>query len=218
MLDAVGTLVVILGVVGVIGFGNIRQAGIDEEANMSLSTLQALWARPAWILHLILLETITSLILWLANIGYEIIEEKRSFETSRVSRDEEDTDVEMVLRRGGGTKSHSGILARTIHLLSPLLSSQQKLRAWLKNSIERWSMSRADQSMMKLDGLLWGCSAGLLAGQTLIFAKSYVKLVSNGLDHHQGEPKDLAHPLSILILILLILTGVLQVWCLNRGS
>jgi hypothetical protein len=71
--------------------------------------------------------------------------------------------------------------------------------------------------MMKLDGLLWGCSAGLLAGQTLIFAKSYVKLVSNGLDHHQGEPKDLAHPLSILILILLILTGVLQVWCLNRG-
>jgi len=216
-LDAVGTLVVILGVVGVIGFGNIRQAGIDEEANMSLSTLQALWARPAWIIHLILLETITSLVLWLANIGYEIIEEKRTFETSRVSRDEEDTDVEMVLRRGGGRKSRSGILARTIHFLSPLLSSQQNLRAWLKNSIERWSMSRADESMMKLDGLLWGCSAGLLAGQTLIFAKSYVKLVSNGLDHHHGEPKDLAHPLSILILILLILTGVLQVWCLNRG-
>ncbi|PLW23342.1 hypothetical protein PCANC_20185 [Puccinia coronata f. sp. avenae] len=213
-LDALGTLVVILGVVGVIGFGNIRQAGIDEEANMSLSTLKALWARPAWIIHLIALEIITSLVLWLANIGYEIIEEKRTFETSRISRDEEDTDVEMVLRRGGGRKSQSGLLART---LLPILSLQQKFRTWLKNSIERWSSSRADQSMMKLDGLLWGCSAGLLAGQTLIFAKSYVKLVSNGLDHHQGEPKDLAHPLSILILILLILTGVLQVWCLNRG-
>ncbi|KNF06893.1 hypothetical protein PSTG_00209 [Puccinia striiformis f. sp. tritici PST-78] len=217
ILDAIGTLVVILGVVGVIGFGNIRQAGIDEEANMSLSTLEALWARPAWIAHLILLETITSLVLWLANIGYEVIEEKRKFEASRVSRDEEDTDVEMVLRRGGGRMSRSGFTARTMEFISPIISLQQRLRSWLKASIERWSMSRSDQSMMKLDGLLWGCSAGLLAGQTLIFAKSYVKLVSNGLDHQHGEPKDLAHPLSILILILLVLTGVLQVWCLNRG-
>ncbi|WAR52022.1 hypothetical protein PtB15_1B461 [Puccinia triticina] len=216
-LDAVGTLVVILGVVGVIGFGNIRQAGIDEEANMSLSTLEALWARPAWIAHLVLLETITSLVLWLANIGYEVIEEKRTFEASRVSREEEDTDVEMVLRRGGGRRSRSGFLARTTGFLAPALSVQQRLRGGLKGAIEKWSLSRADQSMMKLDGLLWGCSAGLLAGQTLIFAKSYVKLVSNGLDHQRGEPKDLAHPLSILILILLILTGVLQVWCLNRG-
>ncbi|EFP74617.1 uncharacterized protein PGTG_00573 [Puccinia graminis f. sp. tritici CRL 75-36-700-3] len=216
-LDAVGTLVVILGVVGVIGFGNIRQAGIDEEANMSLSTLEALWARPAWIAHLVLLEMITAMVLWLANIGYEVIEEKHKFEASRVLRDEEDTDVEMVLRRGGGRKSRSGFMERTFSFLSPLLSLQQRLRTWLKVSIERWSMSRSDQSMMKLDGLLWGCSAGLLAGQTLIFAKSYVKLVSNGLDHQRGEPKDLAHPLSILILILLVLTGVLQVWCLNRG-
>jgi hypothetical protein len=216
-LDAVGTLVVILGVVGVIGFGNIRQAGIDEEANMSLSTLEALWARPAWIAHLILLEIITAVVLWLANIGYEVIEEKHKFEASRVLRDEEDTDVEMVLRRGGGRKTRSGFLERTFSFLRPLFSLQQRLRTWLKVSIERWSMSRSDQSLMKLDGLLWGCSAGLLAGQTLIFAKSYVKLVSNGLDHQRGEPEDLAHPLSILILILLVLTGVLQVWCLNRG-
>ncbi|KNZ60075.1 hypothetical protein VP01_1613g2 [Puccinia sorghi] len=176
MLDAVGTLVVILGVVGVIGFGNIRQAGIDEEANMSLSTLQALWARPAWILHLILLETITSLILWLANIGYEIIEEKRSFETSRVSRDEEDTDVEMVLRRGGGRKSHSGILARTIHLLSPLLSSQQKLRAWLKNSIERWSMTRVSWQA-KHSSLQRATSNWSLMDSTIIKANQRISLI-----------------------------------------
>lgn len=218
ILDAAGTLVVILGVVGVIGFGNIRQAGIDEEANMSLSTLETLWARPPWIFHLIALELITCLILWLASIGYEVIEEKKMFEVSPTHREDGDVDVEMVLRRGGGRTISRNGLCHLFKFLSPILNFRRKIRIWIKLSIESWSVSRSDQAMMKLDGLLWGCSAGLLAGQTLIFAKSYVKLVSNGLDHQgRGELKDLGHPLSILILILLVLTGVSQVWCLNRG-
>ncbi|WAR63640.1 hypothetical protein PtB15_17B240 [Puccinia triticina] len=63
-------------------------------------------------------------------------------------------------------------------LLAPLLSLQQKLQVGLKGAIESWSLSRANQSMMKIDGLVWGCSTCLVASQTPIFAKSYVKLVS----------------------------------------
>ena len=49
-LDLVGTLIVVLGVVGVVGFGNIRRdGGIDQDANMSLSTLKTLWGRGAWL-------------------------------------------------------------------------------------------------------------------------------------------------------------------------
>ncbi|MBW0493956.1 hypothetical protein O181_033671 [Austropuccinia psidii MF-1] len=223
ILDTIGTLIVIIGVVGVIGFGNIRQAGIDQEANMSLSILKELWARPPWIIYLISLELITIIVLWLAIIAYEVIEEKMAVEVNRTDNeaDDEQTDLENILRRGGGRRTstlnrQSSIITKTLALI---ISYRNKLRNWLKSLIERWSISKPDQSLLKLDGLLWGSSAGLLAGQTLIFAKSFVKLVTDRYSdrHLNSKSNHLTHPLSVFILILLIITGVLQVWCLNRG-
>ncbi|WAR63334.1 hypothetical protein PtB15_18B417 [Puccinia triticina] len=130
-----------------------------------LYNLEALWARPAWIAHLVLLEKITSLVIWLTNISYDVIEEKGTFEVSWVLQ-AEDTDVQMVLRWDGRGSALPSLL-------------QQKLQVGLKAAIESWSLiSRANQSMMKIDGLVWGCSTYLVASQTPIFAKSYVKLVS----------------------------------------
>ncbi|KAH9811772.1 hypothetical protein DFH28DRAFT_900058 [Melampsora americana] len=219
--DVLGTAIVILGVVGVIGFGNIRQAGIDQEANMSLSTLQALWARPQWLLYLGLLEFTTLLTVWLASIAFELVQDKRDTESSgRGAVDDDEVDVERVLRRGGG-RSAAGSkspLSSIAHFFGPIIVQKDSLRNSLKQTIERWSMTRPDDTLLKLDGLLWGTAAGLLAGQTLVFAKSYVKLITNGFSHDgSGEPEDLAHPLSILICILLVVTSIFQVWCLNRG-
>lgn len=218
--DVLGTAIVILGVVGVIGFGNIRQAGIDQEANMSLSTLQALWARPPWLLYLGLLEFTTLFTVWLASIAFELVQEKRDTESSSRGVDDDEVDVERVLRRGGGrsaagTQSHLSSITR---FFGPMIVQKDSLRNSLKQIIERWSMTRPDDTLFKLDGLLWGTAAGLLAGQTLVFAKSYVKLITNGFSHDgSGQPEDLAHPLSILICILLVVTSIFQVWCLNRG-
>ncbi|CAH7669922.1 expressed protein, partial [Phakopsora pachyrhizi] len=231
-LDALGTLVIIIGVIGVIGFSNIRQfTGIDQEANMSLATLKELWARPAWIFYLIGLELTTILIVWLAGIAFEILMEKndlggpRDAQQVRRDGDLEDYDqvvddvVETALRNGGGrknrSKNHSNLFSSTWRAL---MKSYRSVKQSVKLRIEGWSVSRSEQTLMKLDGLLWGCGAGLLAGQTLIFAKSYVKLVTNGLSHDgRGSLSDLAHPLSILIMLFLVSTGILQVWCLNRG-
>lgn len=221
--DVLGTLVVILGVVGVIGFGNIRQAGIDQEANMSLSTLKALWARPQWLCYLVLLELTTIFTIWLASIAFELIQEKTDHDSSshrQFGADDDEVDIERVLRRGGGripiSRPATGFIARS---LGPLVFYTRSLRNWLKQIIERWSVSRPEDLLNKLDGLLWGCGAGLLAGQTLVFAKSYVKLITNGLSHDgSGQLEDLANPLSILILIFLIVTSIFQVWCLNRGT
>ncbi|KAG0150901.1 hypothetical protein CROQUDRAFT_72399 [Cronartium quercuum f. sp. fusiforme G11] len=218
--DAFGTLVVILGVIGVIGFGNIRQAGIDQEANMSLSTLKTLWARPQWIFYLILLEIFTFLVIWIATIGFELITEKNEQDQRRSAEEEDDDDeIERVLRRGGGrSRSNLSSTNPLIKIFHPIFNIYQSSRSTLKSTIEHWSISKSDETSFKLDGLFWASGAGLLAGQTLVFAKSYVKLVTNGLSHDgRGQLIDLAHPLSILILTFLILTAIFQVWCLNRG-
>lgn len=56
-LDIVGTLVTVLGVVGVVVFGNMRNdSDFDTESNLSLTVLKTIWARKEWVAYLTCLE------------------------------------------------------------------------------------------------------------------------------------------------------------------
>lgn len=205
-------MVIVLGVVGVVGFGNIRlgDGGIDQDANMSLSTLQTLWGRGAWLGYLVGLEVVTAATWWVASVMDEVVVER---EAEEVERDEDD-DVAELARRGGrrlGSADRSSFLRRVV-------AGQRRFRNSTKGRLETWASSRPDASLRKLCGLFWSLAAGLMAGQTLIFAKSFVKVVSNATDHSgRGSGTDLVHPLTILIAIFLVVTAIAQVWCLNRG-
>jgi hypothetical protein len=206
-LDLAGTFVVILGVIGVVAFGNIRRAGIDQEANISFDTLQALWGRLPWVFHFIALEIVTIATVWAARIFDEVVQERESEEV-----EEEGAQDDVAFATRGGRGRTAGEAASKPSIWSRIRAKEGAFRDWTKARMEGWAASRPDETVRRLCGLFWSLGAGLLAGQTLIFAKSFVKLVAN------GSAGELAHPLSIFIGLLLAVTAVMQVWCLNKGK
>jgi drug/metabolite transporter (DMT)-like permease len=57
--DIFGTLVIVLGVVGVVLFGNNRAETEFDTENLTLALLKELWGRKQWIIYFILGEIIT---------------------------------------------------------------------------------------------------------------------------------------------------------------
>lgn len=195
-MDIAGTAVIILGVCGVVGFGNLRvSTAQDIENNLNLETLKHLWSRGGWIGYFVCLELVSGLVFYVASIIDRVWVERQELETAvdpeeriasaRAPRDE--TFMQTVNRR------------------------RLVVRFAIKKAVENWTVSKPDVVIRKLSGLTWAVAGGLLAGQTLVFAKSAVKLVSSGADQ-------LASPLSIFILVLLAFAAVVQIYCLNKGK
>lgn len=201
-LDIAGTGVIILGVCGVVGFGNLRiSTQEDIESNLDLETLKMLWSRRSWIVYFTCLEVVSILAFWLSSIIDSVWTEKQELESK--------ADPSERLGR------------------APLRQEETFLQGWnrrrhavrfrVKRLFENWSVSRPDIVIRKLSGVAWAVSGGLLAGQTLIFAKSAVKLVTSVTSEH-AVGSQLASPLSMFIILLLIVAAVVQIYCLNKGE
>lgn len=163
--DILGTIIIVFGVVGVVLFGNHRTAGeFDKESNLSLSLLKQIWGRGGWIAYLTCLEAVTLLAFWFSGITHEVC-------MARVEDEREEAELEM--GDGGRRKVEQGWRAQ----LGKVQAIKGRLRRIVKKALERWSQSRPDSTIRKAAGLSWSVTGGLLAGQTLVFAKSAVKVL-----------------------------------------
>lgn len=187
-MDIAGTAVIILGVCGVVGFGNLRTTDGEEE-NLDLEVLKRLWGRAGWIVYFLALEAVSFLSFWLARIIDAVWTERQELETQQYHRE-----------RPGSNESH----------LQRFNRIRRTFRHAVKARIENWSVSKPDLVIRKTAGVAWSVSGGLLAGQTLVFAKSAVKLAT-------ADGNQFAHPLSIFIILLLAVAAVVQIYCLNKG-
>lgn len=220
-LDVAGTVTVILGVVGVVVFGNIRikTDAIDAESNLSLSLLKELWGRSDWIIFLFFLEFTTVLFWWLSRIAHEVCMARVIDE--RGDADGDGSRYDAMVEGGGGRRvanpyEGEGFLGQLKSIRDAWHRKQGKVRSVLKRSLERWCASRPDSSIRQLAAFAWAVTAGLLSGQTLILAKSGVKLVTSAL--HKTDPNEanqFTSPLSWLIVILLVVCAVTQVVALQ---
>ncbi|KAM0748537.1 hypothetical protein T439DRAFT_327797 [Meredithblackwellia eburnea MCA 4105] len=210
--DIIGTVIIVLGVIGVVLFGNHRTAtDFDKESNLSLSLLKQLWGRSDWIAYLTCLEATTLFSFWISIITHEVCMARVTDE-----RGDADGEREMGMGTGGGgrRKVETGWRAR----LETLKKHRRIVRDWIKKTLESWSQSRPDSSIRKLAGLCWSITGGLLAGQTLVFAKSVVKLVSSAISKSDpNQANQFTSPLTWLIVILLVIAAVTQIWCLNAS-
>ncbi|KAL8276135.1 hypothetical protein RQP46_011466 [Phenoliferia psychrophenolica] len=72
--DILGTVIIVLGVIGVVLFGNARTASdFDKESNLSLSLLKEIWGRGDWIVYLTFLEVTTLFSFWFSQITHELV-------------------------------------------------------------------------------------------------------------------------------------------------
>ncbi|KAL0250399.1 hypothetical protein I308_102572 [Cryptococcus tetragattii IND107] len=100
---------------------------------------------------------------------------------------------------------------------NPLVKSYKKLTGiWGK--FERFAVGKLevvfqrtdDAKVTWLQGIGWAVAGGSLAGLCLVFTKAVVKIM-----WLPGHP--LVHPSALISLLLVILTAVLQIVCLNRA-
>ena len=199
-MDIAGTLVIILGVCGIVGFGNLRvSTAQDVENNLNLETIKGLWARWGWILYFVALELVTLLAFRMSSIIGRVWTEREALEN------EADPDARLSSARAPSNET----------FLQKADRWGRMIRFGIKQGIERWTVSKPDIVLRKLSGVAWATTGGLLAGQTLVFAKSAVKLISSS---GGSEGNQLAHPLSIFIVLLLIVAAIAQIYCLNKGE
>ncbi|KPV74240.1 uncharacterized protein RHOBADRAFT_54089 [Rhodotorula graminis WP1] len=217
-LDVAGTAVIIVGVVCVVVFSNqkIRTDRIDAEANLSLSLLKELWGRGGWIAFFVMLEVVTVLLWWTSGIVHEVCMARVTDE-----RGEDRSGLDAMMDGGGGRRivnpyDGEGFVGKVKSARDAWRRRQGQVRKVVKGHVEQWSASRPDTSIRRLAAFLWAVSGGLLSGQTLVLAKSGVKLVTSAINHTDpNEANQFTSPLTWFIVILLVVCAVAQVVALN---
>ncbi|KAH8828021.1 hypothetical protein DL96DRAFT_1709332 [Flagelloscypha sp. PMI_526] len=193
-LDIWGTIVIIVGVCGIVGFGSWN-SGINDE--MDVERLTLLWRRGGWLAYFF---TITGILLAML-ISSSILE-------ALLNAREELTSVPT-----SGTRRNADKRTGVIGWIVNAKIKWDNFILWLTERLEVWTASRSNK---QIAWTLGACTGGGLAGGTLIFAKVIVKLLS-GTWSHRNAGNQFGAASSIFTLILLCITAVLQILCLNRG-
>ncbi|CAE6482809.1 unnamed protein product [Rhizoctonia solani] len=192
--DIYGTVVVVLGVCGIVAFGSIN-SGLESE--MDITRLSALWSRGGWLLFFILMSTALTIVFFCTSI----------------------LDAVLAARSDLSALPASATVSRQSVPTSVIGKARVKCiswESWLRDLLERWTASRDDNMLAWTLGIGWACVGGGLAGGCLVFAKAVVKLISGVLsDENTGN--QFGHPAAIITFIFLAITAVSQIIALNRG-
>ncbi|CAA7259134.1 unnamed protein product [Cyclocybe aegerita] len=211
--DIYGTIVVILGVIGIVAFGSIN-SGLTSATDVAHITY--LWRRGGW-------------------LGYFFA---MSFALFAVLVFTTRLDLVLATRAELAAVPFSGARPTQGGLPPPVSFSVNKLRrtwfgkvfgvffalkagwdnfmGWVFDRLEAWAAPKDDKQVAWTLGIGWACCGGGLAGGCLVFAKATVKLLSGSLSH-ENPGNQFGHAAPIFTIILLVLTAVLQIICLNRG-
>ncbi|KAI0063590.1 hypothetical protein BV25DRAFT_395159 [Artomyces pyxidatus] len=196
MTDIYGTIIVILGVIGIVAFGSIN-SGLSSET--SASHLAYLWGRAGWIGYFLVMSLALSLL-------YTF--------TSQL-------DLVLAARSDLSAEPFAGMSARMPRTpaggpLSRVVGWYRWGLVWIAEKLEEWTAGKDDKIVAWTLGIGWACCGGGMAGECLVFAKAAVALISGSLSH-ENPGNQLGHPAPIVTFIVLALTAVLQIVCLNRG-
>ncbi|KAI0051182.1 hypothetical protein FA95DRAFT_1554753 [Auriscalpium vulgare] len=193
--DIYGTIIVILGVIGIVAFGSIN-SGLSSET--SAAHLAYLWGRAGWIGYFLVMSLALALL-------YTF--------TSQL-------DLVLAARADLSAEPFAGMSARMpVTGTGPLGKARGWARwslVWIAEKLEDWTAGKDDKVVAWTLGIGWACCGGGMAGECLVFAKAGVALVSGSLSH-ENPGNQLGHPAPIFTFIFLALTAVLQIVCLNRG-
>ncbi|KAL0574964.1 hypothetical protein V5O48_007009 [Marasmius crinis-equi] len=200
--DIYGTVIVILGVIGIVAFGSIN-SGLASETDVAHLTY--LWRRGGWLAFFFFMS-FALLLLLLFTSKLDAVLTARS-------------DISSVPFAGYPGSTRDGN-SSAVNGSGGIWSKVKRLWEWISISIsqllETWTAPKDDKAIAWTLGIGWACCGGGLAGGTLVFAKATVKLLSGSLSH-ENPGNQFGHVAPIFTIILLACTAVLQIVCLNRG-
>ncbi|KAF9180646.1 hypothetical protein BGZ50_006060 [Haplosporangium sp. Z 11] len=185
--DVYGTIVVMVSVIWIVVFGGMNTSG-DIEENLTLTDLKELFAKVVFVIYFSILNAIIFMFLALGMYAYWAI-----------SLDDESGQM----RKNMKTR------------LTQLLGTNRFARAsgLTLEGDEGLEAEARDQRLKKVVAMIMAACGGLLASETLLLAKSGVKLITSTL----AGQNQFTDNLSYFILFILVFTAILQVYCLNTG-
>ncbi|KAI1321464.1 hypothetical protein EDD11_005155 [Mortierella claussenii] len=185
--DVYGTIVVMLSVVWIVVFGGMNSGG-DIEETLTLPDLKALFSRVVFTIYFSILNGVIFAFLALGVYAYWAI-----------SLDDESGQM----RKRMKTK------------LTHLLGTNRFARAsgLTLEGDEGLEAEARDLRLKKVVAMIMSACGGLLASETLLLAKSGVKLITSTF----AGNNQFTDYLSYFILFVLVFTAILQVYCLNTG-
>ncbi|KAF8630685.1 hypothetical protein AX15_002828 [Amanita polypyramis BW_CC] len=202
--DIYGTIIVVLGVVGIVAFGSIN-SGLTTE--IDAARLSVLWRRPGWLGYFFAMTFALSLLLIFIT----------RLEAVLVTRNEitpgSENNSSQNLLVGSSFWDKLGVVGRAVKATQFCWG---KIMIWVTERLETWTAPKPDKQVAWTLGIGWACCGGGLAGGCLVFAKASVNLVSGSIPH-KNTGNQLAHASTIFTFIFLIATAIMQIVCLNRG-
>lgn len=151
--DIIGTVVVVLGVIGIVAFGSINK-GLTT--NMNIDILTSLWSRAGWLAYFVICGFLPIFIVY---IGASQLEDVLN---SRMDIISEPSTPKPANSR---TATSTGIWATTVDKWNNWMH-------WTKDKIVAWSNDKSEKTLAWTLGICWACCGGALAGGTLVFAKA----------------------------------------------
>ncbi|KAF8135708.1 hypothetical protein EV363DRAFT_1429417 [Boletus edulis] len=194
--DIYGTIVVVIGVIGIVAFGGMN-SGLSSETDVDHIT--ALWRRSGWLVFFFSMSIALLVVL------------KFTFSLDAVLAARSDITSEPFT---GMSSRRSSPPSTTF--TGKVKSTYASFSFWIMEKLEIWTAPKDDMQLAWILGIGWACCGGGLAGGCLVFAKATVKLLTGSLSH-ENPGNQFGHIAPIFTIILLIITAVLQIICLNRG-
>jgi len=145
-------MIVVIGVIGIVAFGDIN-SGLSTETNVD--HLTALWRRGGW-------------------LGFFFC---MSFALISVLIFTDSLDAVLAARSDLDSEPFTGMGARTsptssTTFLGKVKNNWNSWMLWVKEKLEMWTASQDDKQVAWVLGIGWACCGGGLAGGCLVFAKA----------------------------------------------
>jgi drug/metabolite transporter (DMT)-like permease len=194
--DIYGTMIVVIGVIGIVAFGAVN-SGLSTETDVN--HLTALWQRGGWLAFFFCMSVALILVLIFTNSLDDVLAARSDLDSEPFAG--------MSARRPRDSSTT---------YLGKAKNSWNTWILWVKEKLETWTAPQGDTQVAWVLGIGWACCGGGLAGGCLVFAKATVKLLTGSLSH-ENPGNQFGHIAPIFTIILLVITAVLQIICLNRG-
>ncbi|WOO84441.1 uncharacterized protein LOC62_06G007959 [Vanrija pseudolonga] len=197
--DIRGTALIVFGVILIVVFSSINH-GLKQE--LSVSELNTLWGRGSWIAYFIFLILFIFGTYVVADLFGRVTRSRASFSPL----------PSPTLGLGAGLPG-SRPTPPSNPIVRAFRGAKAKWRVWDNfwlGHLERFLARTDDGRVLWFEGIGWAVAGGSLAGLCLVFTKAVVKIF-----WRPGHP--LVHFTPLLTLVLLTITAVLQIICLNKA-
>ncbi|KAG6916663.1 hypothetical protein DXG01_005887 [Tephrocybe rancida] len=222
--DIYGTIIVILGVIGIVAFGSIN-SGLSSQTDVTHITY--LWRRGGWLGFFFAMSgALIALLIFASRLDAVLVSRADLNSTAPATPTPDGPTSAHPELPGGNARIREGAPRRGRRVFAfarGVLAAMRGLRsAWavfmlrVTGWLEHWTAPQDDAQVAWTLGIAWACCGGGLAGGTLVFAKATVKLLSGSLSK-QNPGNQFGHAAPIFTILLLAATAVLQIICLNRG-